>query len=63
MFVKPAKRPGEDRPGRVRLCHAPRRFLDPAGENVPETQDWHRAVLRGDVVLAAAPAAAAENKP
>jgi len=53
MFVKPAPRPDDpSRPLVVRLCHARARFLSVLGEEVPETQDWHRALARGDVVLA-----------
>ena len=53
MFVKPAPRPDDPaRPLIVRLCHARSRFLSPLGEDVPETQDWLRALTRGDVVLA-----------
>jgi hypothetical protein len=53
MFVKPAPRSDDpSRPLVVRLCHARHRFLSPLGEEVPETQDWHRALTRGDVVRA-----------
>lgn len=49
MFVKPA-------PGlQVRLYHAQTRFLAADGEEVPDIQDWQRALLFGDVVLADRP--------
>lgn len=61
MFVKPGPHPTEEGASlKVRLCHARARFLSPDGEEVPETQDWHRAVARGDVAPAERPAPAAE---
>jgi hypothetical protein len=60
MFVKPAEH--DDAPLRVRLCHAPHRLLPPEGGHVPETQDWYRAVVRGDVVLADPSAPASDEQ-
>jgi hypothetical protein len=60
MFVKPGMQKAQngvpEAPLRVRLLHAPRRLLSAAGQRVPDTQDWFRAMLRGDVVLAEPPA-------
>ena len=62
MFVKPATPAAENaQPLRVRLLHAPRRLLRPEGETVPDTQDWHRALVRGDVVLGDPPSAPKEG--
>ncbi|ARW48742.1 DUF2635 domain-containing protein [Acetobacter pasteurianus] len=65
MFVKPAKDRSVRWPGTMRLLNA-------AGENVPDTSFWLRALARGDVqkatpttsqsVPAAAPAQAQTDK-
>jgi hypothetical protein len=55
MFVKPA--PNPDKPGTVFLVRVPphMRPLPIEGAHVPDTLDWHRAVMRGDVVVADPP--------
>jgi hypothetical protein len=51
MFVKPGPRQDDrDRPLVVRAPTG--RCLSPSGEDVPETQFWHRRLRDGDVVAA-----------
>jgi hypothetical protein len=51
MFVKPGPRP--DDPSRPLVVRKPnRQFMSPLGEEVPETNFWHRRLRDGDVVEA-----------
>jgi len=49
MFVKPA-------PGLTVRVPPHMRPLPPGGGNVPDITYWHRAIARGDVILAPPPA-------
>jgi len=61
MYVKPAPNPAE--PGHVLLVRVPPHMapMPVDGANVPDTMFWHRALLRGDVLLADSPDVTAEN--
>jgi hypothetical protein len=51
MFVKPGQRQDDrDRPLAVRAPTG--RFISMLGEEVPDTQFWHRRVRDGDVIMA-----------
>ena len=60
MFVKPAPHP-EDPEAQLSVRH-PRThaFLNPVGEDVPDTAFWLRRLAHGDVVEATRPVPAAE---
>ena len=56
MFVKPGMGPSADDPKEMVVLSVrnpdTRRFLSKDGEEVPDTQFWHRLLRDGDVVLA-----------